>query len=215
MKRCPKCGLTKPTSEFYGNRSARDGLSAWCKECTKADARPRSAARYRDNRQEMLAKMREPNRKRAQARYAADPEKGRAQVRAWRDANPQKFRESSRASKLRNSSALQNHGDWQPWWDKQGGVCVLCEKPLPDDRSKMHMDHDHSCCPGIKSCPFCRRGLVHDRCNKLLGMAKDDPDLIMTIAVNYQRINAETRARIAKKPEAPLLPFDEAEGEAS
>jgi hypothetical protein len=33
-KFCKKCGQNKPVEEFYKNRTASDGLSAWCKACT-------------------------------------------------------------------------------------------------------------------------------------------------------------------------------------
>ena len=37
MKRCPKCGEFKSLAEFYTNRSTKDGLTVWCKTCTKGD----------------------------------------------------------------------------------------------------------------------------------------------------------------------------------
>ncbi len=33
-KRCSKCGLSKPRTEFYQEKKARDGLHAWCKKCS-------------------------------------------------------------------------------------------------------------------------------------------------------------------------------------
>jgi hypothetical protein len=33
MKRCPSCERTLPAEEFAKNRSARDGLAAYCKPC--------------------------------------------------------------------------------------------------------------------------------------------------------------------------------------
>lgn len=33
LKRCPKCGLEKATSDFVKNRSTRDGIGAYCKPC--------------------------------------------------------------------------------------------------------------------------------------------------------------------------------------
>ena len=41
-KRCPKCGKTKPTSEFHKNRSQKDGLNCWCAEC-RLESRERTA----------------------------------------------------------------------------------------------------------------------------------------------------------------------------
>ena len=33
MKRCPRCGETKPNSEFHRNRTRRDGLQIYCRLC--------------------------------------------------------------------------------------------------------------------------------------------------------------------------------------
>ena len=41
-KRCPKCGRTRPTSEFSKNRSQKDGLSFWCADCC-LESRERTA----------------------------------------------------------------------------------------------------------------------------------------------------------------------------
>lgn len=35
MKTCSKCKETKPMSEFYKDRSKKDGLRSWCKSCFK------------------------------------------------------------------------------------------------------------------------------------------------------------------------------------
>lgn len=48
------------------------------------------------------------------------------------------------------------------------------------------IDHDHTCCPGSKSCGKCVRGLLCDTCNLLLGQANDDLG-ILTAAANYLR----------------------------
>ncbi len=43
MKICPKCGVEKPRTEFYKDRSKRDGLYSWCKPCVKDYATKRYA----------------------------------------------------------------------------------------------------------------------------------------------------------------------------
>ena len=48
MKRCGKCGETKPHSEFYKDKRARDGLMSYCKECAKAAARAWYETKYPD-----------------------------------------------------------------------------------------------------------------------------------------------------------------------
>lgn len=35
MKLCQHCQTHKPTSDFWKNKSTKDGLQAWCKDCWK------------------------------------------------------------------------------------------------------------------------------------------------------------------------------------
>lgn len=68
-KRCPGCGITRPSSEWYRNRASRDGLMSHCKPCRRA-----KEAKYR----------------------AENPEKWCEKDRRWRKANPDKVREKDR-----------------------------------------------------------------------------------------------------------------------
>jgi hypothetical protein len=65
---------------------------------------------------------------------------------------------------------------------KQGGTCALCGEP--PDNNPLSVDHDHSCCPTDRCCGKCIRGLVHRRCNTLIGMADDSVDKL-TRAIAY------------------------------
>lgn len=40
-KTCPRCGLSKPHAEFYADRTRRDGLQAYCRECERERGRVR------------------------------------------------------------------------------------------------------------------------------------------------------------------------------
>ncbi|OSC65727.1 hypothetical protein B5181_18445 [Streptomyces sp. 4F] len=46
----------------------------------------------------------------------------------------------------------------------QGNKCAICGMSGLDE-SAMHIDHDHACCPGRRSCGTCVRGLLCSRCN--------------------------------------------------
>lgn len=126
------------------------------------------------------------------------------QKRVW-EANPEKraygqqYYQDHRADWKKRPSycdARKRHGDWQPWWDIQHGLCYLCEKPLPTGRSQMTMDHDHNHCLGVNSCERCRRGLTHSICNSLVGRADDDPGKLMVIAINFEKAHAASKVRI-------------------
>ena len=43
QKQCRKCKQFKPHSEFYKNRSSKDGLASWCKQCKKEYSKKRAA----------------------------------------------------------------------------------------------------------------------------------------------------------------------------
>lgn len=67
--------------------------------------------------------------------------------------------------------------------ERQGGGCAICGGTNPSGRD-FHVDHDHSCCPGGKSCGECFRGALCSRCNTGLGMFKDSTQLLM-LAIKY------------------------------
>ena len=68
--------------------------------------------------------------------------------------------------------------------ESQGGRCAICNSDEPGGRGRWHVDHDHSCCDRPRSCGECVRGLLCARCNPMIGMAKDDPQILQQ-AVNY------------------------------
>ncbi len=73
----------------------------------------------------------------------------------------------------------------------QGGVCALCGKPPKPggvrSSSRLHVDHDHACCPGKKACGKCVRALLCSQCNRGIGCLKDDPALMRRAADYIER----------------------------
>lgn len=68
--------------------------------------------------------------------------------------------------------------------ERQGGAC-LCGKRFDmhgGRKTTYFIDHNHSCCPGDKSCGDCIRGLLCGNCNVALGHAGDDPVLLSRMA---------------------------------
>jgi hypothetical protein len=78
VKRCGRCGQTKPVSEFYVNRTRKDGRQSICKQCRSAAAKDPDY-RARDN-------------ERARQRRLEDPEWG-----ASRTAQAREFSAGNRA----------------------------------------------------------------------------------------------------------------------
>ncbi|MFE6932167.1 endonuclease domain-containing protein [Streptomyces sp. NPDC057699] len=67
--------------------------------------------------------------------------------------------------------------------EDQGNCCAICGAAFTSD-NRPHVDHDHSCCPGKKSCGECVRGLLCNSCNNGIGRFKDSVNHLRA-AVSY------------------------------
>lgn len=66
------------------------------------------------------------------------------------------------------------------------GPCDICGRT----DAKMHVDHDHACCSGEKSCGSCVRGFLCSSCNWGLGHFKDSPENLDR-AAHYLRVASQ------------------------
>jgi hypothetical protein len=91
----------------------------------------------------------------------------------------------------------------------QHGCCAICRRPpMAAGRMKrLVVDHDHACCPGGKSCGKCVRGLLCHWCNRVLGLARDDPARLLA-AIAYlehtgtvEKVTAMPRKRRKQQPQ--------------
>ena len=67
-------------------------------------------------------------------------------------------------------------------FNRQGGCCAVCGSHQSTLRRSLAVDHDHSCCPGRKTCGKCIRGLLCDNCNFLIGHAKNSVEILLKAA---------------------------------
>ncbi len=86
---------------------------------------------------------------------------------------------------------------------KQNWSCASCEGPM----SQVHIDHDHTCCTGKKSCGKCFRGLLCGGCNKALGLLSDSEAKIQAL-LNYKR-RSENNGNTDKEQNQPLAGVQE------
>jgi hypothetical protein len=66
----------------------------------------------------------------------------------------------------------------------QNGQCAICGTQNPGGQGTWHIDHDHACCPGARSCGECIRGLLCGSCNPALGLMHDDANRLQA-AIRY------------------------------
>jgi hypothetical protein len=188
-KWCPRCKTAKDADEnnFYRKTAARDGLSTYCKKCHSD-----WTLRYKKS------------------------EGGKLRTRELRrelaENNPE---EHQRQLRLRKT--FRYHVDFDALWAEQKGLCAVCLGPmLPSGQSPdaVVVDHDRACCPTDKySCGQCVRGLIHKRCNILLGHCRDKVPVLEGAIVYLKLWMGRKRDVVAwvKKPLGPRASLIRAE----
>lgn len=97
--------------------------------------------------------------------------------------------ENQRRSRLKSAYGLTVEL-FEEMLASQGGGCAVCGD-LPEPGKSLHVDHDHSCCSGERSCGKCVRGLLCSNCNLLLGLASDSPSLLRSAITYLSRFGLE------------------------
>jgi len=155
--------------------------------------------------------------------YLKNADKRRAEALAWNRANPEKVKERARERNARMTREERRAGQhkWQygitpeafeRMLAEQEGCCYLCREPLDLEKKRgVHVDHDHSCCRGNRSCGKCIRGLACHACNTGVGAFGDDPERMIIVAERLAAAIAKVAARTATKPvQAELFDINEA-----
>lgn len=189
-----------------------------CKDCCSAARRVRyhaNVSHERERSRNYYRSLPEDERRarvsqakvRVQAWYKADPERAR---QVWRDQKRSDQRRPAKRQATRQrerASYMKRHGgtdEWARMFAEQDGLCYLCQEPLPAGGKDVHVDHDHTCCEvgprESRSCQYCRRGLTHQACNQIWGLARENPAMLRLLADNGERVRDETRRRISARP---------------
>lgn len=120
MKKCSKCSVEKPRSEFHSAKGYKEGLRPWCKTCVKVwHSEPR-------NKQDRKARSQTEEYKANARAYASKPERKAGQL----------------AFKLSQYGLTQEQFD--AMLQKQDGFCAICRKPESAKGRRLSVDHSHS-----------------------------------------------------------------------
>ena len=96
----------------------------------------------------------------------------------WRKTNPEynaEWRRKNPHYRMQYRYGL-SQSDYNKLLEDQNHVCAICGG---DNNGKtLVVDHDHSCCPGQKSCGKCVRQLLCGSCNSMIGYARDNPEIL-------------------------------------
>lgn len=84
-----------------------------------------------------------------------------------------------RADRVRYNTYKLTPEAFEDLRNAQGDACAICKGSFAGVATKnIHVDHDHTCCKGKKTCGRCVRSLLCGQCNTGIGMFKDNPELL-------------------------------------
>lgn len=164
----------------------------YCADCrADADARRRLDARRRSD------EWREQNSKRYHDQqrqyYVATAERQRQRARDWYYANPDRVKAQRAKAKAERHPRVHRYGisraEYKDLLAAQAGACAICGRTENGSaRHNLDVDHDHQ--------TGRIRGLLCNRCNRLLSNAQDDPT-ILRCALSYLTRQAVTPHAVA------------------
>lgn len=160
-RRCSACGHVGPgQDDFVPDVRCRGGYRNECRPCHN----------------KVVAGVRDRHR-----------DEYNAKNKAWREANPEKYRACKRATNKkyapqiavkRRVARLAKMGltpeQYEAMEKAQGGVCQICSKPPTGRWKRLHIDHDHT--------TGAVRGLLCVGCNRAIGYLNDDPERARRVA---------------------------------
>jgi len=173
--------MNKPLVNMQGRKHGITGYNFGCRcdVCREAKAIKRKEyasskawdyhrtylERMKIERPEAYAELRRKNNEYKKNKYNSDPEYHR-----W-----QGIHKKYQLTKQMYLDMLQ----------QQAGTCAICNNP--PKKNWLAVDHDHACCPGIKSCGKCVRGLLCESCNSFLGRVRENPETLIAYLKKYAR----------------------------
>ncbi|MER5880613.1 MULTISPECIES: endonuclease VII domain-containing protein [unclassified Streptomyces] len=173
---CSRCKQNKPRAAFARNKSMRDGLQVYCRECSAEHYRQRQEAKGRTVRAKVPVPSGHKRCPQCQvARPHAEWERNKSSSDGWASYCRECRAERNRISYFRRKYGL-TPAELDAMVAEQRGICCICLTAPAE-----HVDHCHQ--TGRV------RGVLCFSCNAALGQFKDRPDAIRR-AATYLEGNA-------------------------
>lgn len=116
------------------------------------------------------------NRERVKAWRKLNPEKRQLQI--IREANSQTKKEYNQNKHLKNTYGISIE-DYNNLYNIQQGLCLICKTHQSKIERRFHLDHCHTTGK--------IRGLLCPECNRLLGCAKDNTEILKNAIIYLER----------------------------
>jgi site-specific DNA-cytosine methylase len=138
-------------------------------------------AKQREAHARWASKNKERRREISRAYYARHREKELERQRQSRAVNPERYKDTY----LRCTYGSEAPTHFKERMQIQQGLCDACGLPMEETP---RLDHNHTTGQ--------LRGLLHDDCNKTLGIMKENPEMLRKLADYLERWGKEAHAGI-------------------
>jgi hypothetical protein len=166
MKKCTKCGVEKPLSEFHKKKDNKDGLQNACKSCRVFE----NNNHYSKNKTKRLLWQKDY--------YKNNTESVKNRGKDWRKANK---------NHSENYDLLRNYGitaeQKQQMIEQQNNSCAICQNKFKDKKSA-HVDHCHT--TGKV------RSILCSGCNTGLGLFKESQMYLKSALLYLKKYNSKS-----------------------
>lgn len=139
MKKCNKCKIEKPLSEFSKDKNRKDGLQPRCKSCNR-EYREQNRERIREADREYRERNRERIREAEREWYQNNREHKIEYINGWRQNNPEKVKTYKATRRIRKRGNLTEVGLQQSAEYRkmlEGTPCHYCGTT----EGPFHVDH--------------------------------------------------------------------------
>lgn len=208
MTKCSTCETLKPASEFYKNRTKKNGLNTQCKSCSKIKPKDRAGKRkcrrcknlfYRERGADYICLRCKQHCSRCDVLLTEKNQDKSAKKRnAYRCKNcvAECVKNTRNPHYQREYDLLRNYfitvNEYEKLFESQGGVCWICKKPPTNH--KLSVDHKHEPREKRRDVKLIRnrvRGLLCWKCNTALAKFDDNPDFLRKAADYLEEIPAQ------------------------
>lgn len=182
VRPCTKCLKDLPISAY--ERRGKTGWRRECRDCRREQKRQHrldNLERYKENDRRRW----EDNKEALQEYHREYRNKNRARIQRKRRRQYREEWENYKDKRLWSQYRI-DLATFREMEQDQGGVCAICFTEQNTEGHWLCVDHDHSCCSGVRSCGECVRSLLCSSCNQGLARFRDDPTL-MERAADYIR----------------------------
>lgn len=182
---CRLCGHVKALDAFRSRPGMRNGVRSECKDCQAAHAREirgsleiGSVVTLTCTDEHCRSEFEWVVTSGKRAKFCPDC---RQFHRRRNDALRHRPEYQKRRARMRRYGLTVEQYDFL--LESQGGRCAVCRSHSPGPTENWHIDHDHRCCDGNRSCGKCVRGLLCQECNaRVLPVLEKCPKSVALLA---------------------------------